>query len=257
MKKTAVLLAALLTFSLAGCSGGETGSSGSSSSSINSSTASESSSSSETSSSEAQTTATIPEMAAAGSVSGQTYTNSILGITYTMPDGWTVDNPEDTLQGQIDRLAATQGQSVADSNKKNIDAGYMGYLFYAHNDAEAEISNILVQIVSDENLNGASPADYADTLASSFEEGYKQFGLEAKVDPAEKLNINGHEVAVSSVQVVLDGEINGQTFDNYHISQAYSIYTTNGAAVVAMLSAFSDEDLEAGLNTLKTVSFAS
>jgi len=260
MKKAVLLLAAVLAFALAGCSA-NSGSSGSgtiSSSENSSSSISEQPSSSETSSSnEAQTQATISDIVDAGSVSGQTYTNSILGITYTMPDGWLVDNPEDTLQGQLDRLAQTQGQSVADSNKKNIDAGYMGYLFYASTESEAETSNILVQIASEENLNGASPVDYANTLASAFEEGYKQFGLEAKVDPAQEIDVNGHKVAVTSVEVVMDGEINGMTFDNYHVSQAYSIYTTNGTAVVAMLSAFSEEDLEAGLNTLKTVSFAS
>lgn len=263
MKKTAILLAACLTLSLAACSSKTTSPSGAgsssetSSSSMSSSSTGTSSSSSEASGSEAEKEATIAEMVAAGSVNGQTYTNSILGITYTMPEGWVVDNPEDTLSGQLERLAQTQGQDVADSNKKNIDAGYMGYLFYTSTTAETETSNILLQIASEEMIGDASPVDYANTLASSFEEGYKQFGIEAKVDEAEKIDINGHEVAVASVQVVMDGLINGIEFDNYHVSQAYSIYTTNGAVVVAMLSAFSDEDLEAGLNTLKTVSFAS
>ncbi len=258
MKKTAILLAAVLTFSLAACSKTTTSSSGAGSSSeTSSSSVSTSSSSSEVSSSEPTKEATIAEMVAAGSVDGQTYTNSILGITYTMPEGWVVDNPEDTLSGQLERLAQTQGQEVADSNKKNIDSGYMGYLFYTSTTDETETSNILLQIASEEMIGDASPVDYANTLADAFEEGYKQFGIEAKVDEAEKINVNGHEIAVASVQVVMDGLINGIEFDNYHVSQAYSIYTTNGAVVVAMLSAFSDEDLEAGLNTLKNVSFAS
>lgn len=259
MKKIAVLLAAVLALSLAGCSGDTSSSSQTNSGrrDIVNSAGTSSSDSSQASGSEAQQGATISEMVEAGSVSGQTYTNSVLGITYTLPDGWTVDNPEDTLQGQLDRLAATQGQEVADSNKKNIDAGYMGYLFYASTDAEQETSNILLQITSEEMIGDASPVDYADSLASSFEEGYKQFGVEAKVDKAEGIDRNGHEIAVASVQAVLDGTIGGTEFNDYHVSQAYSIYTANGALVVAMLSAFNDEDLEAGLNTLRNVTFAS
>lgn len=186
-----------------------------------------------------------------------TYTNDILGVTYTMPEGWLVDDPEATLQGQLDRLAATQGQSVADSNKKNVEAGYTGFLFYASTESETETSNILIQIADESNMNGATPVEYAAVLAEAFEQGYTQFGLQADVDEAEEITIDGHKIAVASVQVVLDGEINGYTFDNYHVAQAYSIYTVNDTAVIAMLSAFSDEDLEAGLNTLKNVKFAS
>jgi len=202
----------------------------------------------------------IPEMTAAGSVDGVTYTNSVLGITYTVPEGWMLENPEDTLAGQLDRLAQTQGQEVADSNKQNIDAGYTGYLFYASAPDETETSNLLVQIASEESVNGMSSIEYAGALAEAFEEGYKQFGVEASVEPAQELTIDGHQVALASVQVVLDGRINGldgYEFDNYHLAQAYSVYTVKGAVVVAMLSAFSDEDLEAGLNALKSVRFSS
>lgn len=201
--------------------------------------------------------ASIPEITAAGSVDGATYANSVLGITYTVPEGWTLENPEDTLAGQLERLAQTQGQDVADSNKQNVDAGYMGYLFYASAPNETETSNLLVQIASEESANGMSSMEYASTLAGAFEEGYKQFGVEAAVEPAQELTIDGHQVALASVQVVLDGRINGYEFDDYHLAQAYSVYTVNGAVVVAMLSAFSDEDLEDGLNALKSVRFSS
>lgn len=259
MKKIAVLLAASMLLSIAGCSAPSDHSDSSGAPSSSQSEASASSSASMSAPS-AGTTAAIPEMTAAGSVEGVTYTNSVLGITYTVPEGWTLENPEDTLAGQLERLAQTQGQEVADSNKQNIDAGYTGYLFYASAPNETETSNLLVQIASEESVSGMSSIEYAGALAGAFEEGYKNFGVEASVEPAQELTIDGHQVALASVQVVLDGRINGldgYEFDNYHLAQAYSVYTVNGAVVVAMLSAFSDEDLEDGMNALKSVRFSS
>ena len=158
MKKLAVLLAAALTLSMAGCSATSGKSFGEVSSVAQSGVQPEASASSSdsASASSAGEAAAIPEMTAAGSVEGLTYTNSVLGITYTVPEGWELDNPEDTLSGQLDRLALTQGQEVADSNKKNVEAGYIGYLLYASAPGETGTSNLLVQIASEDSTNGMS-----------------------------------------------------------------------------------------------------
>ncbi len=199
----------------------------------------------------------IPDTVKAGKVDGQTYTNDALKLSYVLPDGWTVFDPDSTLDNQIQTIEATQGEAAAKQIQSHIESGEIGYLFMAMGEqTELGTSNMFVQVASEKALNGMKPLEYAAMLADQFEESYAALGAKATVQPAESKKINGHDVVMASVEVILDGEISGMVFDNVHVSQAYSLYTVNGAVVIAVFSAYDEAGMEEGIGILENVQFA-
>lgn len=197
------------------------------------------------------------EVETAGSIDGQTYTNSHVGFSITLPETWLVYSSEDTYE----YVVTTQGGTEADITtlKSALSSQGISYPCYGMDTQVSESgrpSNIIVQAMN-ASLFGELGIDLIiSSLSSLIEQQFTQMGATCTVGDATKTTIGEQDVylvpASATMEVQVDAEGNTVPTTVY---QQYIIFLKNGTLIYAALSTASEDSATLAQSIVDTLDF--
>lgn len=174
----------------------------------------------------------LSELEKAGTIDGMTYTNSYINYSYTLPDGWTMNDAEESYEF-IANLMGQDKETYKDmANKQGVSYISSGVITYQ--DTEVMDKYYLVQAVDASKL-GITDAETLFTIFTdqSIQQLSTQGEVSNKTEP-EKKTIGTQDVYTIKVAT---------TYPNGTNYQAFHCFLRNGIFVFAAYTTSVEEDL--------------
>lgn len=201
-----------------------------------------------------EVTVTTEDLETAGSVDGLTYTNSVVGFSITVPEGWEVKGSEDTY----DYLVNVTGMAEdVESLKSTLSSQGVNYLFYGLDSELTDLGgsdNVLAQSMLASLFGDMDIETVISSLSAMIQQQYTSMGATATIGEAVKSKAGDQDIYQVTATATMNKDAQGNDI-NLVVRQEYVIFVRNGVLVYMAISTSQEDSAALAKEFIDSMSF--